>query len=482
MSHSKHFALAAVALVVSSIALYFGTGLHPAWWTLWFAPIPILLAAPRLSRTANLAVASLAWIAGGLNMWSYFHVLLEIPLGVILVIMVMPALVFAVDVLAYRSFLQFSPWRAALVFPSIWVAYEFLSERMSPHSTFGNISYSQMNFMPMLQLASVTGIWGISFCLFLFAATVAVLFGGRASATRKLALTVGCVLLAVLGFGYWRLHFTPPAQDSVVVGLVASDLRQNILTEKHQDTLRLLHEYAAQVEMLAAQGAKVVVIPEKVAVLLDSDVPEVDVLFRATAAKTGASIILGVIHPTTDAKWNEARIYSPDGEIREYEKHHMIPSFESDLTVGTTRTEWRQPSGLWGVTICKDMDFPPLSRVYGNDGSGLLLVPAWDFDKDGWLHSRMGILRGVESGFSIARAAKQGVLTITDDTGRVLAERETNSAPFASLVAVAPVRHTATIYARYGDWFGWLNVCALIGLVVEGFMARRRTRGTTRLS
>ena len=46
--------------------------------------------------------------------------------------------------------------RAALVFPSFWVFYEFLSERTSPHSTFGNLAYSQMNFLPVLQVTSIT--------------------------------------------------------------------------------------------------------------------------------------------------------------------------------------------------------------------------------------------------------------------------------------------------------------------------------------
>ena len=54
------------------------------------------------------------------------------------------------------------------------------------------------------------------------------------------------------------------------------------------------------------------------------------------------------------------------------------------------------------------MDFPRLSREYGKDGAAVLLVLAWDFSDDGWLHGRMAILRGVESGFSIARAPKQG--------------------------------------------------------------------------
>ena len=111
------------------------------------------------------------------------------------------------------------------------------------------------------------------------------------------------------------------------------------------------------------------------------------------------------------------------------------------------------------------MDFPPLSREYGNDGTGLLLVPAWDFDADGWLHGRMAILRGVESGFSIARAPMQGVLSISDDRGQVLAERSSSSAPFASLVAPVPVQHENTIYARFGDWFGWFNTALLVLLV-----------------
>ena len=151
-----------------------------------------------------------------------------------------------------------------------------------------------------------------------------------------------------------------------------------------------------------------------------------------------------------------------------YEKHHMLPPFESDMLVGTARTLLRKPSGEWGVTICKDMDFPLLSRQYGEDGVGLLLVPAWDFVADGWLHGRMAIMRGVESGFTIVRAAKQGVLTISDDRGRVLAQQATGSAPFASLLAKVPVRHEATFYDRFGDWCGWLIVALAAVLIAAG--------------
>jgi apolipoprotein N-acyltransferase len=272
-------------------------------------------------------------------------------------------------------------------------------------------------------------------------------------------------LLATLGFGFWRLHATMAVGPTVTVGLLASDLHQNILADTPPDTLRLLRDYAAHAEGLAGQGARVIVIPEKIAVLLDSDLPEADLLLHSTAAKTGALIVVGVIHPTTGAKWNEARLYFPDGTIRTYEKHHMLPVYEGPLTVGTERTEWHEPSGLWGITICKDMDFPQLSREYGNDGVALLLVPAWDFGVDGWWHGRMAILRGVESGFSIVRAPKEGILSVSDNRGRVLAERSSDSSPFANLVASVPVQHESTVYDRLGNWFGWLNVAFLVLLV-----------------
>lgn len=470
----NHLLAAPLALLLSAIALYFGTGLHPLWWLMWIAPIPILLLAPRVSRRMAFVVAFSAWAIGGLNLWNYFHHALSAPPVVVILIIALPALAFAAGVLLYRWMVRKSLWRAALIFPSFWVACEFLSEITSPHSTAGNLAYTQMNFLPVLQIASITGIWAISFCIFLFAATAAIAIDRQGSATdrRKLAIAVSCFLLAVLGFGTWRLYPTPPAQQSVTVGLVASDLRQNLLTEEPADTLRLFREYAAHAETLAAQGAQVIVIPEKIAVLLDSELPEADPLLQSTAARTNTLIIVGVIHPTPGAKWNEARLYFPDGSIRTYEKHHMLPVYEGKLTVGTERTEWHEPSGLWGITICKDMDFPQLSREYGNDGAGLLLVPAWDFELDGWWHGRMAILRGVESGFSIARAPKQGILSVSDNRGRVLAERSSDTAPFAILVATVPVQHESTLYDRFGNWFGWLNIALLLALVITSIRSR----------
>ena len=77
----------------------------------------------------------------------------------------------------------------------------------------------------------------------------------------------------------------------------------------------------------------------------------------------------------------------------------------------------------------------------------------------------MAVLRGVESGFTIVRAAKQGLLTISDNRGRILAQQDAATVPLAYLIATVPVRHDSTLYARRGDWFAWLNIAGLVALL-----------------
>jgi apolipoprotein N-acyltransferase len=131
-----------------------------------------------------------------------------------------------------------------------------------------------------------------------------------------------------------------------------------------------------------------------------------------------------------------------------------------------------QPSGTWGLQICKDLDFPALSREYAADGANLLLVPAWDFKVDGWLHARMAMLRAVENGFALARAGRNGLLTLSDNRGRVMAEAATVSEHFVAVTGKLNVTRERTLYSRTGDWFAWL--CLVVLLALFGLLFVRR--------
>lgn len=109
----------------------------------------------------------------------------------------------------------------------------------------------------MLQLTSLTGIWGISFCLFLLPATIAAALSqkGRAINSQRLASVVAVFLTAVVGYGFWRVVSTPAAKSSVKVGLMATGVDT---TFPHDDNtaLELFRDYSVKAAGLAAQGAE----------------------------------------------------------------------------------------------------------------------------------------------------------------------------------------------------------------------------------
>ena len=481
----SRLALAALLVTLSTaILVWFGNGLNPWWPLMWFAPLPVLWFALRNSWISAALVAGVSWLIGSLNLWGYFHSL-GMAFSVGLAIFSMAALVFAASVLLFRALvLRGALWRALVAFPSAWVAGEYVRNLLSVHATAGSLAYTQLTFLPLLQLASITGPWGITFLLLLFPAAVAIglhlLPTAKVRAFRVTGTGLG-VILAVLIFGAVRLNL--PAGQPVEVGLIASDAE---IPARGAETNRLFALYAQQAEQLAARGAQVIVLPEKIGVVLQSDGESADSIFRSVADRTGATVVVGEVSAAPPARYNQARTYSPHARVLTYDKHHLLPPFESDLTPGTTLTLLPKTPANWAVAICKDMDFIPLSRHYGQHGVGLMLVPAWDFNMDRSWHGHMAVMRGVEDGFSIARAAKNGYLTVSDSRGRIVAEARSDSRPFATLLARVPATHERTVYLVLGDWFAWL-VIVVLGLTLTPLIRwhvplRERTAETAALS
>src|SRR5262249_45898151 len=147
---------AAIAVVTASAMLFWGMGLHPRWWLTWFAPLPLLIISPRLGRWGAFSVAALSWFIGSLNMWHYLLSALVMPLPLVLVLSVVPACLLGVAVLLFRTFiLGGAPWRAVLAFPTFWVTAEYLNNVTSRHGTFPNMGYTQMDFLPVLQVTAL---------------------------------------------------------------------------------------------------------------------------------------------------------------------------------------------------------------------------------------------------------------------------------------------------------------------------------------
>ena len=470
---SRKLVLLIAAGLASAALSYFGTGLHPIWWMPWLAPVPVLAIAPRLRSSAAFLLGFAAWLIGEMNQWNYLRHVIELPLQTIILFLVISAVVFGLGVLFVRSFLRRgSPLLASLAFPIYWVACEYVNAIASPHSTWGNLAYTQMDCLPVIQIASITGIWGISFIVFLFAGATGALLSGAGKPWQRgaLVIAVSVVVCASFVFGKWRLESTSPAQP-VTVTLMARDVPMSIYLGPEEEALKLLGEYADEVRRAAPPGTQAIVLPEKTGRVSESALAEVDALFSSAAAATQAAIVLGIVRRTPGAAFNSSRFYSPDGKLEgNYDKHHLIPGIEPEIA-GDKHVLLDQPPGRWGLQICKDMDFPKLSREYAAEGANLMLVPAWDFNVDRWLHSRMAVLRAVENGFALARSARNGLLTLSDNRGRILAETATAPGRFVSVTGKVNVVREETFYTRTGDWFAWLCVSAFIVLAARTIAA-----------
>jgi apolipoprotein N-acyltransferase len=457
---------AVLATAVTAVLFYFGNGLEPLWPLMWIAFVPVLVVALRSTWWVAAAMGLIATMLGSLNLWSYFTKTLGMPGSVWAAIFLVGGVFFALAVVLFRGLvLRGAVWSGVLALPAVWVTGEYLRNVTSPHGSAGSLAYSQLKFLPLLQLASITGPWGMSFVLVLFSAAVAV--GWHLRRLRVVAMGVG-VAAAVVMFGVVRLAL--PEGQTAKIGLITSDLPANAhVTDPGAETERLFRDYARGVEKLAGEGAQAVVMPEKLGVTLEGNAAETDAVLQSVASRTGATVVAGVVHVDAPLKYNEARIYTPGAAVQRYDKEHMLPPFESNLKPGTALTLLPHAQQMWGVAICKDMDFASPARQYGKAGAGLLLVPGWDFVVDGSWHGHIAVMRGVEDGFSIARAAKGGFLTVSDDRGRIVGEVSSSVAPFATLLVDVPAAHHWTVYRYLGDWFAWGAMALLVFVVATGF-------------
>ncbi|MEV0198840.1 hypothetical protein [Nonomuraea sp. NPDC050691] len=437
------------AALASAVLLHFGTGLHPVAWLTWLAPLPVLFAAPRVRGGPAFAAGALAWLGSQLQMWPYFTEALEMPVPLAAGLLAGPALLFGLGVLLHRSLLaRRRPLLAVLAVPALWVGVEYLMALAGPHGAWWSLAYTQAGVLPVLQTASVTGVWGITFLLQLAPAAVAVSLAPGATHRLHVAATAGALLALALGYGFARLGTGQSGEPHRKVALISTDDPRDTAELDSPQGRDLLHRYGEAIDAAAARGAEIAVLPEKTFETGTTRLP---------LARPGVAVVAGVALGTGATRTNTA-LAGPSGA--RYDKHHMIPGLESEFTPGRALTLLDRTTT--GLIICKDLDFPWLVRQYRRAGATALLAPAWDFDDDAWLHSRMAMVRGVESGLSVARAARQGVLTVSDTRGRVLAEGHSGKPGVSTVLAALPQQGASTVYTSLGDWAAWSSVAVLL--------------------
>ncbi|MEU8289198.1 nitrilase-related carbon-nitrogen hydrolase [Micromonospora sp. NPDC048905] len=466
-----------VAALLSGLLWLGGTGLHPVAALTWLAPIPLLLASLRVGPRTALGATILGWSIGQLGMVGYYLDTLRLPVpGVAGVLGLGLGLAGGTVLLAREVLLRGRTVTAVLTVPSLWVLGEYAASHLFPHGAWWSLAYTQADVRPVIQVTALTGVWGVTYLLLAVPIALAALLGGarptRGGRRDSPRPALACLLALLVGVGTWSawsLHRSPERAAPLAVGLVALRQPEDGLPIDEPVGRDLLARYGARVAGLVDRGARVVVLPEKVFAVTDTTLP----LLVDALRQTGAQVVVGAVLRRAGTASNVALVLDPSGAITTYDKQHLIPGLEEWLTPGDDEVIVQ---GRFGVAICKDLDYPDLVRRYRAAGASVLLVPALDFTSDGWLHSRIALVRGVENGLTVVRAAVSGRLTVSDAGGRLWGEDRAGDAEL--LVASAPTRGWGTVYSRTGDWFPLLSV-ALLVVAVGGARRRSATSGSS---
>ncbi|MCC5468299.1 nitrilase-related carbon-nitrogen hydrolase [Pelosinus baikalensis] len=453
-------------IFLSAVSYYLST---EYWYFSWIALLLLCTYALKGSLVSTFLTGFFSYLFGSSNP----HAVL--PLTVYWPLIVINATAFASVLAIFRHIAV--RWRGgytSFVFASGLTAYEFIASLYSPHGAVNSIAYTQVSNLSFIQIASITGIWGITFLMALLPSSIALtyLYPQNRRLSIKANLISLSLLLFVILFGFYRLH-TPVEGANIKIGIasISTNLEQYLVVATNRDKQQVadtIQRYIQKIDFLAQSGVEVVLLPEKI-ITIETHDDNFQRLSNA-AQKNKVNLIVGVTRKDKMKLYNSSYVFSPLGEVLlKYDKKHLLSAFESRYTPGTDLGI----IGKWGIEICKDMDFTQPSLDYSRQGVNIVFVPALDFHDDGWSHARVAIMRGVEGNYAVARAGQWGLLTLSDSRGRII-EMVSSDVEDGGSVLVGEVRlgKGNSIYSKLGDSFAWICLGTFIILCI--FLSLRK--------
>ena len=393
--------------------------------------------------------------------------------------------------------------RALWLAPALWVASEYGRLAIFGGFPWVLLGYSQVSVLPVAQLASITGVWGLSALLVLSACGLVwpLLSSGprRMWAPAAVALTVA----AVAGWGATRVAdgSLRSAGRPLTVGIVQGNVAQDVKWDPAR-AADIFARYMRLSAKVADEGARLILWPESSTPFYFEHGDESQVL-RQFARSRGVELLIGSDQwePGTPPRiYNAAFLVTADGQTGGvYRKVHLVPFGEyvpaknllffakplveavSDFAPGTEVNTLPIPGGRLSTAICYEVVYPALIREGVLNGSTLLTT----ITNDAWFgrssapsqHFAMAAMRAVEQGRYLVRAANTGISGVVDPYGRV----EFATELFVEGAWTADVRliEGKTIYGVYGDWVVWASLLlAAASIISTGTKATKATKVT----
>ena len=394
---------------------------------------------------------------------------------------------------------------ACVAAPFIWVTFEFARAHLPEISFPWNLlGYPAAANLGLVQLAAITGIYGLSFSVAGFNALL-VWAGASSKRTARARVTVVITAAAILLIAAWAgPHFVAQEQAHHFARAV-----QLNFPEVDSYSADWFHAHAQELDEISrlslgpsAEKPDLLVWPEAPAPFSFQDL-QFAKLASVLAIRFGHPFLAGAIEwkPSVDPSdaalhgsllpYNSALLFDPQGQrVFVYDKIHLVPFGEYEpfplihrvvtsvssevggFHKGNKYVVGQFPRGnSFGVFICYEAIFPGEVRRFAARGAQLFI----NISNDGWFgrsaaaeqHLRMARVRAVENRRWIVRSTNNGFTASIDPYGRIFQPLPRDVRAAADLPY--DFRLDETIYTRFGDWFAWLCVLVSVILVASTF-------------
>jgi apolipoprotein N-acyltransferase len=476
---------------------------------------PLLVALVRPTAPArNASAFGLGWIAGVVSFSGTLYWLVETmttfggvawPVALFAAALLVAYLAlfpaaFAVAIFRLRQSMGVPA--ALLSAAPAWIASELGRQYVWDGFPWALLGYSQISVLPIAQLASATGVYGLSGLLVLSSAAVALVMLERGRARWTLAVMVALLVAAIGLWGSRRIAggTLATAGERVRVAVIQANILQD---DKWNPALRdaIIGRYVAMTRQAIEQGATFILWPESsLPVYFEEDGMRANVV-RRLAMDHRVTLLIGSDQrrlragggPEDADLYNAAFLVLPNGSTGGvYRKMHLVPFGEyvplqrllyfvkpiveavASFTPGTEHTLLPVNGHKVSTAICYEVIYGSLMREFVTGGSELLTT----ITNDAWYgrssapyqHWDQAAMRAIENGRYLARAANTGISGFVDPYGRVLRK----SAVFEPVGLVQDVAFldSRTIYSRIGDLVAWIALAYTAAALLASLRVR----------
>ncbi|MDM8517866.1 apolipoprotein N-acyltransferase [Desulfobacterales bacterium HSG16] len=394
---------------------------------------------------------------------------------------------------AYGQVKSRHPLFYILTIPCLWIVTSWLKAWIPLLIPWADIGYGVIPFLLFIQVADITGVYGVSFFLVMINAMFVVLISG--SHRRMPIIIILAAICLPAAYGSFRISEIEKFAENKILsgqGICAAVVQGNFSLKERWSGMGFFHRVRTYLDLSRPENScnktkqkqpEVIVWPETV---LNVSSKVNDALFSQLLSSLGTSdtIITGGLRKDKifDGVYNSAFAVSGNGDLSWYDKHILLPYAErdlpgdnvlgnfydapSDFLTGVSPSVIDAPCGKFGISICLEILYPGHIRKSVQDGADVLV----NISNDGWfgktsmpyIHYNAAKMRAVENRRFVLRAANSGISGIIKPTGKTA--EKTGLFLRSTVSTTITTMEISSIYRQLGDWILYMAIIWLMAV------------------